>query len=75
MGIVNSTMGSNYVVKILSTLDRECLKPSSSIALHLHSNVLVNVLLADTDSSIAILGAEEKPDVVYQDVGGMDTSK
>ena len=37
-GIVSSTTGSNYVVRILSTLDRELLKPSSSVALHRHSN-------------------------------------
>ena len=33
-GIVGSTTGSNYYVRILSTLNRELLKPSSSIAMH-----------------------------------------
>ena len=33
-GIVCSTAGSNYYVRILSTLDRERLKPNSSVALH-----------------------------------------
>ncbi len=74
-GIVGSTTGSNYVVKILSTLDRELLKPSSSVALHRHSNALVDILPPEADSSIAMLGAEERPDVTYQDVGGMDTQK
>lgn len=74
-GIVGSTTGSNYVVRILSTLDRELLKPSSSVALHRHSNALVDILPPEADSSIAMLGAEEKPDVTYQDVGGMDTQK
>ena len=32
--IVGSTTGSNYYVRILSTIDRELLKPSSSVALH-----------------------------------------
>jgi len=32
-GIVGSTTGSNYYVRILSTIDRELLKPSSSVAL------------------------------------------
>lgn len=74
-GIVGSTTGSNYVVRILSTLDRELLKPSSSVALHRHSNALVDILPPEADSSIAMLGAHEKPDVTYQDVGGMDTQK
>ena len=33
-GIVGSTTGSNYVVRILSTIDRELLRPGSSVALH-----------------------------------------
>jgi len=74
-GIVGSTTGSNYVVRILSTLDRELLKPSSSVALHRHSNALVDILPPEADSSIAMLGKEEKPDVMYQDVGGMDLQK
>jgi 26S proteasome regulatory subunit T3 len=74
-GIVGSTTGSNYVVRILSTLDRELLKPSSSVALHRHSNALVDILPPEADSSIAMLGQEEKPDVSYQDVGGMDAQK
>src|SRR5258706_1739270 len=74
-GIVGSTTGSNYIVRILSTLDRELLKPSSSVALHRHSNALVDILPPEADSSISMLGTDEKPDVTYQDVGGMDSQK
>ncbi|KAI3156387.1 hypothetical protein CBS147325_87 [Penicillium roqueforti] len=74
-GIVQSSTGSNYVVRILSTLDREKLKPSSSVALHRHSNVLVDILPPEADSSIAMLGENEKPDVTYADVGGLDMQK
>lgn len=75
IGIVASTTGSNYVVRILSTLDRELLKPSASVALHRHSNALVDILPPEADSSIAILGDGEKPDVTYSDVGGLDMQK
>lgn len=74
-GIVGSTTGSNYIVRILSTLDRELLKPSSSVALHRHSNALVDILPPEADSSIAMLGADEKPNVRYEDVGGLDSQK
>lgn len=74
-GIVSSTTGSNYVVRILSTLDRELLKPSSSVALHRHSNALVDILPPEADSSISIVGDNEKPDVTYADVGGLDMQK
>ncbi len=74
-GIVGSTTGSNYYVRILSTLDRELLKPSASVALHKHSNALVDVLPPEADSSISMLQADEKPDVSYSDIGGMDMQK
>lgn len=74
-GIVSSTTGSNYFVRILSTLDRELLKPSASVALHKHSNALVDVLPPEADSSISMLSADQKPDVSYADIGGMDIQK
>lgn len=64
-GIVGSTTGSNYYVRILSTLNRELLKPSASVALHRHSNALVDILPPEADSSISLLGDNEKPDVRY----------
>jgi 26S proteasome regulatory subunit T3 len=75
MGIVGSTTGSNYYVRILSTIDRELLKPNSSVALHRHSNALVDVLPPESDSSIRLLQAGEKPDVTYSDIGGLDVQK
>ncbi|XP_062094291.1 26S proteasome regulatory subunit 6B homolog [Humulus lupulus] len=64
-GIVGSTTGSNYYVRILSTINRELLKPSASVALHRHSNALIDVLPPEVDSSISLLSQSEKPDVTY----------
>ncbi len=74
-GIVGSTTGSNYYVRILSTIDPELLKQSASVALHKHSNALVDILPPESDSSITMLGADEKPDVSYVDIGGLDLQK
>eukprot|EP01089_Gocevia_fonbrunei_P020849 TRINITY_DN785_c0_g1_i1.p1 TRINITY_DN785_c0_g1~~TRINITY_DN785_c0_g1_i1.p1 ORF type:complete len:411 (+),score=99.43 TRINITY_DN785_c0_g1_i1:126-1358(+) len=74
-GIIGSTTGSNYYVRILSTIDRELLKPSASVALHRHSNALVDVLPPEADSSIQLMGADDKPDVRYADIGGADIQK
>ena len=74
-GIVGSTTGSNYFVRILSTLNRELLRPSASVALHRHSNALVDILPPEADSTISVLGESERPDVTYQDIGGMDIQK
>lgn len=74
-GIVGSTTGSNYVVRILSTLDRELLKPSSTVALHRHSNAVVDILPPEADSAIAMMSDTERPDVTYSDIGGLDMQK
>lgn len=55
-GIVGSTTGSNYYVRVLSTLDRELLKPNTSVALHRHSHSLVDILPPESDSTIQLLG-------------------
>ena len=73
--IISSTAGANSLVRILSTLDREMLKTSASVALHRHSSAVVDVLPPDADSSISLLGDQEKPDVTYQDIGGLDIQK
>jgi 26S proteasome regulatory subunit T3 len=52
----SSTTGSNYYVRILSTLDRELLKPNASVALQKVSSALVDILPPEADSSIAMLG-------------------
>ncbi|CAD6251002.1 unnamed protein product [Miscanthus lutarioriparius] len=66
-GIVGSTTGINYYVRILSTINRELPKPSASVALHRHSNALVDVLPPEADSSISLLGSSEKPNVTYNE--------
>jgi 26S proteasome regulatory subunit T3 len=74
-GIVGSTTGSNYYVRVLSTLNRELLRPSASVALHRHSNALVDVLPPEADSTISVVSDAERPDVTYSDIGGMDVQK
>mmetsp|Transcript_370 Transcript_370/g.625 ORF Transcript_370/g.625 Transcript_370/m.625 type:complete len:413 (-) Transcript_370:44-1282(-) len=74
-GIIGSTTGSNYYVRILSTINRELLKPSSSVALHRHSNALVDVLPPEADSSIQVVSDDGKPGVTYSDIGGLDIQK
>lgn len=74
-GLVSSTSGSTYYIRILSTLDREQLKPNSSVALHRHSHAVVDILPPESDASIQMMQVTEKPDVSYQDIGGLDVQK
>lgn len=74
-GIIGSTTGLSYHVRILSTIDRELLKPNASVALHRHSNALVDVLPPESDSSIQLMTSDERPDVSYSDIGNLDIQK
>jgi 26S proteasome regulatory subunit T3 len=51
------------------------LKPNSSTALHRHSHAVVEALPPECDSSISAMMSTEKPDVRYEDIGGMDVQK
>jgi hypothetical protein len=42
------------IVRILSTLDREALKPNASVALHRHSHSVVDILPPESDSTIQV---------------------
>ncbi|ETO17482.1 26S protease regulatory subunit 6b [Reticulomyxa filosa] len=73
--IVGSTNGTNYYTRVLSTLNREELKPSASVALHRHSHSVVDILPPEADSTVNQLQMSEKPDVTYDDIGGLDIQK
>ncbi len=51
-GIIGSSQGSQYYVRVLSTLNREELKPNARVALHRSSQAVVDILPADTDASV-----------------------
>lgn len=44
----------------------ELLRPSASVALHRHSNALVDILPPEADSTISVMSQTERPDVTYQ---------
>ncbi|ORE00146.1 PRS6B [Hepatospora eriocheir] len=73
--IIGSSTGVNLVVRILSSVDVELLKPNTSVALHRHSSAIVDVLPPELDSTIPVLGDHEKTDVTYDDIGGLDIQK
>jgi len=74
-GIVSSTAGQNHYVRILSTINREELKPNTSVALHRYSSSLVDTLPNEADSAISMMQMTEKPDTSYSDIGGLDIQK
>ena len=67
--------GSQQYVRVLSTLDREQLKPNARVSLHRSSSAVVDILPPDTDAAVSMLKTSEKPDVTYADIGGLDIQK
>ena len=73
-GITGQASSGKYV-RVLSTLNREDLKPNSQVAVHRSSGAVVGILPPDTDSAVQMMKMTEKPDVTYTDVGGLDMQK
>lgn len=74
-GIIGSTNGAQQYVRVLSTLDREKLKPNATIGLHRSSSACVALLPSETDTNISLMTAGDRPDVTYSDIGGLDMQK
>jgi 26S proteasome regulatory subunit T3 len=73
--IVGSTTGNNYLVRIISSIDYSKLKLNSSVALHRNSNAIVNHLEDEGDSGINIIRPIEKPNVKFNEIGGLEKQK
>lgn len=64
---------SNELVRVMKTIDRHLLKPNTSVALHRASHSIVDVLPPEGTTAVQVI--EEKPDVSYADIGGLDMQK
>lgn len=71
-GLISTNSGSNYLVRVLSILDREKLKTNTSIALHKHSNSVVDILPNEADVNIQMMKVTNKSEVTFSDIGGLD---
>lgn len=65
--------GSPNLVRVMRTIDRHLLKPNTSVALHKHSQALVDVLPPEGTTSVQIV--TDPPDISYADIGGLDMQK
>ena len=73
--IVSNGTGSNSLVHTLSFLDHTLLKSNTSIGLHRSSSACVEILPPETDSSVSVIEASDRPEVNYSDIGGLDSQK
>nr|UXY87223.1 26S protease regulatory subunit 6b [Cryptomonas sp.] len=74
-GIVNSSTGNIYLVKIISTIPEDFLKINTSVVLHRNSNSIINVIDEEVHSGINILTNVNKPSIKYTEIGGLEAQK
>lgn len=65
--------GTPSLVRVMRTIDRHLLKPNTSVALHKHSQALVDVLPPEGTTAVQIV--QNPPDISYADIGGLDMQK
>jgi len=69
--VVKSSTGPNLVVSILDSVPRDRLKPGQPVALNQRGSAIVEVLPEYYDPYVAAMEVIEKPDVTYNDIGGL----
>lgn len=63
------------MVRVLSILDRELLKPNQSVALQKNSSAVVDILPTEADVNVQMLKVNGGTSVRFSDIGGLDVQK
>ncbi|MDI9646480.1 MAG: proteasome-activating nucleotidase [Archaeoglobales archaeon] len=70
--IVKSSTGPKFIVFASQYIDPEELKPGVRVALNQQTLAVVSILPSSKDPMVYGFEVEEKPDVTYADIGGLD---
>jgi proteasome regulatory subunit len=70
--VVKSSTGPKFVVHSSQSVDLEQLKPGARVSLNQQTLAVIGVLPPPKDPSVYGFEVEEKPDVTYSDIGGLD---
>jgi 26S proteasome subunit P45 family len=70
--VVKSSTGPHFVINYSRLLDKKTLEPGSRVALNQQTFSIVNVLPSEKDPLISGMEVEEKPDVSYGQIGGLE---
>jgi proteasome regulatory subunit len=70
--VVKSSTGPKFVVHASQSVNLEELKPGARVSLNQQTLAVIGVLPPPKDPSVYGFEVEEKPDVTYQDIGGLE---
>jgi 26S proteasome regulatory subunit T2 len=71
--IVSSSVGPEFYVNILSSVNQDLLEPGCSVLLHNKTMSVVGILADDTDPMVSVMKVEKAPLESYVDIGGLET--
>jgi proteasome regulatory subunit len=69
--VVKSSTGPHFVIGYSHFIDKELLEPGARVALNQQTFSVVNVLPSEKDPIVTGMEVEERPDVSYDDIGGL----
>merc|ERR1712157_441899 len=70
--IVSSSVGPEYYVNILSSVNQDLLEPGCAVLLHNKTMSVVGILQEDADPMVSVMKVEKAPLESYADVGGLE---
>lgn len=69
--VVRSSTGPSFVVNISENIPHEKIKPGMRVALNKTTLAVIETLQDSYDPSVVMAEIEEKPNVTYEDIGGL----
>merc|ERR1712125_43438 len=70
--IISSSVGPEYYVNILSSVNQDLLEPGCAVLLHNKTMSIVGILSDDTDPMVSVMKVEKAPLESYADIGGLE---
>lgn len=70
---IQGAVGHEFLVTCPGSINRDLLEPGARVALNQNNLTVVNVFPAKKDKDVSAMEIDEKPDVTYADIGGLDT--
>merc|ERR1711988_1323484 len=70
--IISSSVGPEFYVNILSSVNQDLLEPGCAVLLHNKTMSVVGILQDDADPMISVMKVEKAPLESYADVGGLE---
>lgn len=70
--IVSSSVGPEYYVNILSSVNQDLLEAGGAVLLHNKTMSIVGILSDDTDPLVSVMKVEKAPLESYGDIGGLE---